>query len=369
MQNSQTGSWVVSYFRLPAAGRYKFVFRRFMILVTGGTGLIGSHLLHVLVQQGGKVRALRRKESNLDEVRKIFSYYSPNANELFRKIEWVEGDMMDVSSLEDAMEGITHIYHCAAIVSLNPKHGKKMIRNNVTGTANMVNAAIVKKILKFCHVSSVAGLGILKDGKEITEETHWNEQTNFSAYAISKYLSENEVWRASQEGLNVVIVNPSVVIGPGNWRRSSGDIFIGANKGLRWYTSGGIGYVDVRDVVKSMTNLMESDINNERFIVSSENHSYKTFFGLVNASIKKPLPNKKAGKLILEIVWRFDKLRSMLTGSRHVLTKEIAKYSQINLSYSNLKIKKILQFDFIPVEQSIKDTSIHFIADYKIHSK
>ncbi len=339
-----------------------------MILVTGGTGLVGSHLLHDLIKKGLRVRALRRKKSNVDEVRNIFSYYSENADELFSKIEWMEGDLLDIFSLDDAMKDVTHVYHCGAIVSMNPKDGKRMLQNNVTGTANMVNIALEKKIQKFCYVSSVAALGI-ENGKEITEETYWNEKTNFSAYAISKYLSENEVWRASQEGLNVVIVNPSIIIGPGNWRRSSGMIFKAANKGFRWYTSGGIAYVDVRDVVKIMTMLMKSEIKNEKFIVSSENMSFRNFTELVHASLRKLLPNKKAGKLILAIVWRIDKLRSMLTGSTHILTKEIARYAAINLSYSNSKIKKELGINFIPVSQAVKNTAKHFLEDHPIRKK
>lgn len=339
-----------------------------MILVTGGTGLVGSHLLYDLVKRDLPARALRRKKSNVDEVRKIFSYYSENAEELFSKIEWVEGDLLDVFSLEEAMKEVTHIYHCGAIVSMNPKDGKRMIHNNVTGTANMVNIALEKQIQKFCYVSSVAALGI-ELGKEISEETYWNEKTNFSVYAISKYLSENEVWRASQEGLNMVIVNPTIVIGPGNWRRSSGIIFKAANKGLRWYTSGGIGYVDVRDVIKAMLLLLESEIKNEKFIISSENLPYRKFTELVHASMGKPFPNKKAGELILEIVWRIDKIRSMLSGSTHILTKEIARYAVMNLSYSNAKIKKELGIRFIPVAQAVKDTAKHFLSDFNFEKK
>src|ERR1051325_6277423 len=268
-----------------------------MIFVTGGTGLIGSHLLYDLAKKGERVRALKRSKSETNEVKKIFSYYTEDAESLFSKIEWVEGDLLDVNSLFDALDGTTHVYHCAAMVSMNPEDRKKMIENNLKGTSNMVNAALEKKVQKFCHVSSVAALGIEPE-KEITEETGWNNKTNFSGYAVSKYLSENEVWRASQEGLNVTIVNPTVVIGPGNWRRSSGDIFLGANKGLRWFTEGGIGYVDVRDVSKAMVQLMESEIKNEKFILLSKDFSYQNFFDLSFSPTQKPLPNKKAGKII-----------------------------------------------------------------------
>ena len=336
----------------------------FMILVTGGTGLVGSHLLYDLVKRGLPVRALRRKESNVNEVKKIFSYYSEDSESLFSRIEWAEGDLMDVFSLAEAMKGITDVYHCAAIVSIDSGDGEKMIRNNVTGTTNMVNMALENKIRKFCHVSSVAALGI-ESGKDITEETAWNNDSNFSAYAISKYLSENEVWRGTQEGLNAVIVNPTIVIGPGNLNRSSGLLFKAAQKGLRWYSSGGMGYVDVRDVVKAMILLMDSDLKNEKFILTSENLPFKDFFELVYNSIGKKIPNKKAGKFILELVWRADKLKSIFTGSAHIFTKEVARYASIQLAYSNSKVKNKINFRFTPVSKAVSDTAKCFISDQK----
>ena len=163
-----------------------------MILVTGGTGLIGSHLLYYLVNKGERVRALRRKGSRTEEVKKVFSYYSEHAEELFSKIVWAEGDLLDQFSLEDAMKGVVHVYHCAAKVSMGHETREEILRNNVDGTANLLAAAMNENILKFCHVSSSAALGITRNGSEITEETPWNEHTGFSAYALSKYLSEKE---------------------------------------------------------------------------------------------------------------------------------------------------------------------------------
>lgn len=335
-----------------------------MIFVTGGTGLVGSHLLYELTQKGARVRALKRRESNTEEVKWVFSCYSDKYAELFSQIDWVEGDLLDVFSLEEALEGVTHVFHCAARVSMNPSDGQTMIRNNVTGTANLVNVALEKNILKFCHVSSVATLGIEKD-KEITEETAWTNESGNSAYAISKYLGENEVWRASQEGLNAVIVNPTIIIGPGNWNRSSGLIFKGAGKGLRWYSSGGMGYVDVRDVVKAMILLMESKIRDQRVIVSAENMSFRSFMGLVYASLGKALPNKKAGKFLLALAWRLDKLRSILWGTNHMLTKEIAGYASKDLRYSNRKIRNLLGMDFISIDTSVRETAKHYLLPRK----
>ena len=311
-----------------------------------------------------RVRALRRKESNLKEVKWVFSCYSDGYEELFSRIEWVAGDLLDVFSLADALEGVSHIYHCAALVSMDASEGAKMILNNVNGTANLVNLALEKKIRKFCHVSSVAALGIEK-GKEITEETAWNDESNGSAYAISKYLAENEVWRASQEGLNVVMVNPTIVLGPGNWNRSSGLIFKAANKGLRWYTSGSMAYVDARDVVKAMMLLMESKITGERVIVSAENMSYKNFLEMVYSALGKAVPNKRTSKLLLALAWRLDGIRSMLTGSAHIFTQEVARYARKELRYSNQKIKRLLQLDFIPIGESIKETSKHYLLGQK----
>lgn len=335
-----------------------------MVFVTGGTGLIGSHLLYELAQKGMAVRALRRKESNLDAVKKLFAWYSDKPDELFSRIEWVEGDLLDVFSLSEAMKDVKHVYHCAALVSMNPAHGEKMIRTNVTGTANIAAIALENKVKKFCHVSSVASLGIEKE-KHITEETAWNDESNTSAYAISKYLSENEIWRAAQEGLNMVIVNPTIVIGPGNPHRGSGLIFKAANTGLRWYSSGGMGYVDVRDVARSMVALMESDIVNQRLIVTSENMLFKDFLQLVYTSMGKAIPNKNAGKVLLRLAWRLDKFRSMVSGTEHTFTKDVARYAGTSLSYSNKKIRDTLKIEFIPVFRAISDTCKYYNSDPK----
>jgi nucleoside-diphosphate-sugar epimerase len=335
-----------------------------MILVTGGTGLIGSHLLFDLVKRGERVRSLFRKESNLAEVKKVFSYYCNNAEELFSSIEWKEGDLLDLLSLEEALEGVTHVYHCAGMVSMNSDRHREMFLHNVTGTANMVNTSLTCEVKKFCHVSSVAALGTTTNGSLITEETTWNNHRNSSSYSLSKYLAEREVWRASEEGLKTVVVNPSIVIGPGNWHRSSANIFMIATRGIKWYTTGGIAFVDVRDVVKSMLLLMEKDICNERFIVSSENLLFKTFIRMVNTSVGKPAPNKNAGKLMLELIWRADKIKSIITGSPHIFTKDVAHYAVETLFYSNEKIKRKISIDFLPVSQSVKDTAQQFLKDF-----
>jgi dihydroflavonol-4-reductase len=332
-----------------------------MIFVTGGTGLVGSHLLYDLVKKGLSVRALLRSGSSTEEVKKIFSFYSENADELFSKITWIEGDLLDVCSLTEGMKDVTQVYHCAALISLDPKDGEKMISVNVTGTANVVNAAIEMKIRKLCYVSSVATLGTAK-GKYITEETAWNEEANFSAYTISKYLSENEVWRAAEEGLPVVIVNPTIILGPGSLHRSSGLFFKKAIEGISWYSKGGMGYVDVRDVTQAMTMLMQGEVSNQKFIVSSENLSFRKFFELLCLVMRKPIPTKRAGRLILEFAWRADKFRNRISGRPHCFTRQMARHASETLAFSNEGIKSVLSINFIPVIDCLKNASSYFLS-------
>ena len=259
-----------------------------MILLTGATGLLGSHIAYELLQQGKKIRALKRKDSNSTLTEKIFSFYTNEHIELLNSIEWVEGDVLDLGSLEDAMVGITHVYHCAAMVSFLPKEKDKMMQVNIEGTANVVNAAMHAGVKKLCHISSIAALGSTIDGSLITEETWWKNNPSNSYYAISKYGAEREVWRAAEEGLNVVIVNPSFIIGPGDTSKSSSEAFGILRKGASWYTNGVNGYVDVRDVAHAAIKLIESDVLNQRFILNAANLSYRSFFDKVLVQLNKP---------------------------------------------------------------------------------
>ena len=275
-----------------------------MILLTGATGLLGSHIAYELLQQGKKIRALKRKDSNSTLTEKIFSFYTNEHIELLNAIEWVEGDVLDLGSLEDAMVGITHVYHCAAMVSFLPKERDKMMQVNIEGTANVVNTAMHAGVKKLCHISSIAALGSTIDGSMITEETWWKNNPSNSYYAISKYGAEREVWRAAEEGLNVVIVNPSFIIGPGDTSKSSSEAFGILRKGASWYTNGVNGYVDVRDVAHAAIKLIESDVLNQRFILNAANLSYRSFFDKVLVQLNKPKTKREAGKFLLALANR-----------------------------------------------------------------
>jgi dihydroflavonol-4-reductase len=333
-----------------------------MILITGGTGLLGSHLLFELVQSGKQVRSLKRKSSDTAMVKKVFSYYSDAPELLAGKIEWVDGDLLDFASMEDALDGITEVYHAGAVVSFYPSDHKKMLKVNIEGTANLVNLAIGKKIEKFCYVSSVATLGRADNHGLTTEATFWTPSGKNSTYAISKYGAEREVWRGMEEGLNAVVVNPSVILGPGFWDENSG-LFKLVWQGLKFYTKGINGYVDVKDVVKAMILVMEKNLFNERFIVSSENISYQDLFTMMAGNLGKPMPTVNVPPLLSHIAWRAEVLRSFITGSIPEITKEMATTSIQQYTYSNEKIRKALSFEFLPVSESIRQTCALFKKD------
>ena len=333
-----------------------------MIFVTGGTGLLGSHFLYQITSSGKSVRALKRFKSDLNLVKTVFSYYTDIAEQLMSHIEWVDGDLLDFSSIEDALNEVDEIYHAGAVVSFYPKDHKAMLKVNVGGTANLVNLSLEKEIKKFCYVSSVATLGNAEDNGLTDEETYWKQNSGNSVYSISKYGAEREVWRGMEEGLNAVIINPSVILGPGYWDDNSG-LFRLVWKGLKYYTPGINGFVDVRDVAKAMTEAMKGDHFNERFIVSSENISYQQLFTLMAKYLNKPAPTVNVPSVISNIVWRIEAARSFLTGSTPELTREMATTTSNKYFYSNEKSRKNLGFEFISIENSIKDTCKLFLKD------
>jgi len=328
-----------------------------MNFVTGATGLVGSHLLYELTAGGHKVRAAYRKGSNLELVRRLFSWYDPaHGNQLFEQIEWTEVYLDDVFSIKEALEDISKVYHCAALVSFQPADRKRMLKINVDGTANLVNSCLEAGIERFCHCSSVAALGQPKEGNMFDETAIWKTSHSNTWYAISKYGAEREVWRGSEEGLRVVIVNPSIIIGPGDISRSSSQLYQSVSKGLRFYTKGITGFVDVRDVARVMLLLTESQVAGQRFILNSENLQYKQVFDWFAREAGKKPPSIFAGRFLSGIAWRLDMLRSLATGSKPLITRETARNANSIRQFSNKKITEALNFRFRKVEEAVKNT-------------
>jgi nucleoside-diphosphate-sugar epimerase len=327
-----------------------------MAFATGGTGLVGAHLLFDLIQKGTKVRALKRPTSSMSVVEKVFHFYSENADELLQKIVWIEGVILDFYLLDELIQENEEVYHAAAFVSFNPDDHNQIRQINVEGTHNIVNACIKNKARKLCYVSSIAALGRGESNRATTEEDFRDATYKSSVYSQSKFDAEQEVWRGIAEGLNAVMVNPAVIIGPGDWYKGSSQLIQTVYKGLKFYTQGTNGYVDVRDVSKAMIQLMERNITNQRYVLSSENWSYKQLFDSIAQALEVKSPPYYAGPLLSGITWRVLKVASIFSSKAPLITKETAHNANSFYSYSSEKIIKELDFEFIPLEQSIRDT-------------
>ena len=325
-----------------------------MILVTGGTGLVGSHLLYHLLLENDSVRAIHQRNSDLNAVKRVFQFYGADADRLFNKIRWVEASLNDIPELEKAFENIRYVYHCAAIISFASQDYQIMRRVNIHGTTNVVNLCISHQVDKLCFVSSVAAIENGAEGELMDETDNWNNAIDKSGYAITKYGAEMEVWRASQEGIPVVIVNPGVILGSGFLQKGSGTLFSNVQKGLKFYTEGITGFVGVQDVVKIMMRLMASTVINERFILISENLSYKNVLFMIADALGKPRPKIRINKLISACVWRLEFIRSKITLSTPLLTKYTAKSALSNHPYTSQKIKNELNFEFETVKSAIE---------------
>lgn len=331
-----------------------------MILVTGSSGLLGSHILYDLASKGKKIKALIRNLESKTEILQTFSLYTSSPEQLMQQVEFAIGDVLDVFSLLDALEGVDQVYHCAAMVSFSPRAADRMLKTNIEGTANVVNSCLEKKIQKLCHVSSVAALGKALDNEAVTEETFWKNSSENSVYSISKYSSEREVWRGVQEGLNAIVVNPTVILGPGNWAKGSSNLFRSAKKGMMFYTNGITGFVDVRDVASCMIKLMESNLVNERFIITSENIAYREFFNWANRAFNKSEPSIYAYPFLSNLVWRLEKIKCFFTQTEPLITKETTRAAHQQNYFSNHKIIDAIQHEFIPIKESIDYTCSSF---------
>ena len=334
-----------------------------MILVTGGTGLVGSHLLAELSKSDSKIRAIYRSEKSLEKTKLVFK--AIQLMHQFDKIEWFKVDLINYFDLENAFDGIEYVYHAAAKVSFAAKDAEDLMTTNIDGTANLVNLALENKIKKFCYVSSVASLGSYPNGKATDEEALWQMNKNTSNYSVSKYYAENEVWRASEEGLDVVIVNPATIIGFGDWNDSSSTIVKKVYNGLKFYPNGGNGFVSVNDVVKAMILIMQNDIKNQRFILVNENLKFIELFTKLAKAFDKSPPQKLISKNIAQIGIYIEKFISLFTRKSPVLTRESIDTAYRVKTYSNQKIRQELNFEFENFDESILKTCQYYL-DYQL---
>ncbi len=327
-----------------------------MIFVTGGTGLLGSHLLVELAQNNKAIRAIYRCEKKKESVRSLFKYYiAKDYNLFFDRIEWIKSDILDIIDLRDAMEGAKQIYHCAGLVSFHKSDFNKLLKINYEGTSNIVNLALEIKNCKLCYVSSTAAVGG-GNNEYINEKSKWKNTPKTSGYSISKYSAEREVWRAIQEGLNAVIVNPCVIIGAGNWKLSSLKIFNTLKKGSWFYPPGSNAIVDARDVSEIMIKLMNSDIKSERFLCIGSNQSFKKLMFEIAQKLGVNPPKKAVSRYIVEVTRVIIGLFSMLKGGENPMTSDTINSLFDHKSYDASKIKNLLNYKFRDLSEAIENS-------------
>ena len=323
------------------------------IFVTGGTGFLGAYIITELVQKGYSVRALRRGTQ--------VPFLIPQ--QTADQVEWVTGDILDVVSLNDAMDGADIVLHAAAKVSFHQSDRHELRRINTEGTANMVNIALEKNVQRFVYISSVAAIGRTENGEKVPEETKWVERKLNTIYALSKYHAEMEVWRGMGEGLAVMIVNPSTIIGYGDWNTTSCALFKNVYNEFPWYTTGINGFVSVDDVARATVLLMESDYAGERYIVNSENWSFRQLFNTIADSFGRKHPLKQATPFLGEIAWRMEKAKSLVSGKKPLLTQQTARIAQSRTLFANDKILRALPgFSFTPLQLAIEKSCEKYLA-------
>lgn len=325
-----------------------------MVLVTGGTGFLGAYIIKELVAKGIPVRAIRRRNH-------LPAFIPPS---VFNRVDWRDGDVLDIAGLEDYMDGIDTIIHSAAKVSFRDSERRDMFRVNIEGTANVVNLALEKNIRQLIHVSSVAALGRKSNGTIVTEAKKWEDDKVNTGYAISKYQAEMEVWRGMGEGLQTVIVNPSTILGYGDWNNSSCAIFKTVYTEFPWYTAGINGFVDVEDVAKAIVLLSEKNISGERFILNADNWSFQQLLTTIATGFGKKPPTRLATPMLGAIAWRIEKLKKLFTGNLPLLTRESARVAQSKTFFDNEKILKTLPgFSFTPLQHTISKACENYLRN------
>ncbi len=323
-----------------------------IILVTGASGFVGQHLVRLLSGKGHTVRALYNSKLPAADLQQL-----PG-------VSWYKYDLLDIFEVEEAMQGVTDVYHCAAVVSFHPKDKAGMLHFNVESTVNIVNQAIEQGIRKLIYISSIASLGRMQHGKEITEEEQWEESKYNSVYSLSKHSAELEVWRGIAEGLNAVVINPGIILGEGNWDAGSARLMTVVDKEFPFYTQGINGWVDVQDVVNAAYRLMQSDIEAERFIISAGNYAYKDIFTMMANALGKKPPHIKASPFMTGLVWRFSMLKNALLGGTATITKETAQTAQNINKYNNSKLLKYLPaFHYTEMEVTIKRMAAAYLTE------
>lgn len=331
-----------------------------MVLVTGATGFVGEHVVAQLVARGYNVRALYRSKSKIGSQ----GILTPSQ---ISAVNWAQADVTDYFSLEDALIGIKKVFHCAAFISYDPNQRDLMFETNINGTANLINAALHQGVQRVLYVSSIAALGQAAEPHlSIDETASWKGDKGQSNYAISKFRAENEVWRGMEEGLEVAVVCPSVILGPGQVASGSNQLFRKVYQGLRFYSPGATGFVDVRDVAKALCLLDELNIVGKRYVLNAHNLSYQQLFTQMAAALKVNAPSMLPPRWMAELGWRVNKLMAMLKGKMPFITRETVRSAYTKKSFGGSKIlERVPEFTYNPLEKTLADGAAATLVQLK----
>lgn len=325
------------------------------VLVTGSTGFLGAYIVKALVEKGHYVRAIRRPSASIPH------FIAP---EIWSKVEWVEGDILDLDSLETAMESMDAIVHAAALVSFRSSDRQALLQVNQDGTANIVNMALEKGVSRLIYISSVAALGRTADGQTVNEQKKWTDTKVNTQYAISKHKAEMEVWRGAAEGLSTVILNPSTILGFGNWNQSSCAIFKHVYREFPFYTTGVNGFVGVTDVARITEWMLNSSIDQERFIVNAENWPFRQLLNTIAQAMQKKAPSRQATARMSAFAWRWEAFKSWFSKVPPLLTRESARVAQSKTYFDNQKILQAMpDFSFTPLHQVIDESAALYLRE------
>lgn len=332
-----------------------------MVLVTGATGILGSHVVYSLLNRGKKVVAARRSGSSTSDIERLFGYYG--ATDLLRQIEWRDPDLSDAFSIEGALEGVEEVFHCAGFVSFNPRDKKELMLHNEVATRNIVNACLFKGVKALCFSSSLATIRNPDATGELNESVFWKASGRESDYAISKHNAEREVWRGIEEGLPAVIVNPGVLLSPGFWTRSSSRLFPRCHKGNKFYSSGTTGYIGAADAAEVMVELMERKRYGERYILIEGNYGYKEVFSKIQGCMNIPPPRFRVRKWQLKAGQKALAALAFFTGKEPEITRPVVDSLLNRRTYSNQKLLAEGGFKLTPVPDVISEICRIYLSE------
>lgn len=324
------------------------------VLITGATGLVGSAVARKFLSESHEVFALARPGAD----KRLLTDAHP-------KLTWVEGDILDLLLLEKAIEQVDYVVHTAAVVSFVPRDRKMMYKVNAEGTANVVNVCLKYKTQKLVHISSIAAIGRPDKRKQaaggeavvLNEEQRWEDSPENSEYAKTKHMAELEVWRGIAEGLNAVIVNPTLILGEGDWEKSSTQIFRYVYREKPFYTEGIANVVDVKDVAEIVYRLAGAAITGERFLLNAGSISYHNLFNMIADKMNRKRPSFKVGPGLAGVIWRIEAVRTWLLGTKPLITRETAQSAARKITYDNTKVRKALDFQFVSIEETVSRIS------------